>query len=87
MKACYYIGDTLVIAASKADCSTYVPKYSTLDSFQNEFQKSQVAPVTPLLTYLELILYSSTLTIALPEEKFFKVFSATLTSCQAKRLK
>ena len=24
MKACYYIADTLVIAASKAECSTYV---------------------------------------------------------------
>ena len=74
MKACYYIGDTLVIAASKADCSTNVPKYSILDSFQNEFQKSQVDPVT-LLTYLALILYSSTITIALPKEKIEKSFS------------
>ena len=29
MKACYYIPDTLVIAASKAECSANVPKYST----------------------------------------------------------
>ena len=29
MKACYYIADTLVIAASKAECSANVPKYST----------------------------------------------------------
>ena len=29
MKACYYIADTFVIAASKAECSANVPKYST----------------------------------------------------------
>ena len=43
-------------------------------SFQNEFQKSQVDPVTRL-TYLGLILDSSIVTISLPEEKienFFK---------------
>ena len=30
MKACYYINDTLVIAASKAECSANVPKYKYL---------------------------------------------------------
>ena len=72
MKACYYIADTLVIAASKAECSANVPKYST--SFQNEFQKSQVDPVTRL-TYLGLILDSSIIAISLPEEKIEKSFS------------
>ena len=62
MKACYYIADTLLIAASKAECSANVPKYSK-DSFQNEFQKSQVDPVTRL-TYLGLILDSSIITIS-----------------------
>ena len=45
-------------------------------SFQNEFQKSQVDPVTRL-TYLGLILDSSTITISLPEEKI-ENFSSVL---------
>ena len=43
MKACYYIDDTLVIAASKAECSVNVQKYRVLKTpwrpwFQNELQ-------------------------------------------------
>ena len=30
MKTCYYIDDTLVIDASKAECSANVPKYEVL---------------------------------------------------------
>ena len=90
MKVCYYIDDTLVIAASKAECSANVPKYKVLKTpFKTNFKKSQVDPLTQL-TYLGFILDSSIMTISLPEEKienFFKVFSVILTICLAKRLK
>ena len=51
MKVCYYINDTLIIAASKAECSANVHKLIRLLwdlSFKKNFKKSQVDPVTRL---------------------------------------
>ena len=39
MKACYYIDDTLVIAASKAECSANVPKYKYLRLLSKRIKK------------------------------------------------
>ena len=51
MKVCYYIDDTLIIAASKAECSANVHKIIRLLwdlSFKTNFKKSQDDPVTRL---------------------------------------
>ena len=51
MKVCYYIDDTLIIAASQAECSANVHKVIRLLwdlSFKTNFKKSQVYPVTRL---------------------------------------
>ena len=44
MKVCYYIDDTLIIAASKAECSANVHRFKVLKTpwqpcFQNQFKK------------------------------------------------
>ena len=49
MKVCYYIDDSLIIAASKAECSANVHKVIRLLGdlgFKTNFKKSQVDPVT-----------------------------------------
>ena len=49
MKVCYYIDDTLIIAASKAECSANVHKVIRLLGdlgFKINFKKCQVDPVT-----------------------------------------
>ena len=49
MKVCYYIEDTLIIAASKAECSANVHKVIRLLGdlgFKTNYKKSQVDPVT-----------------------------------------
>ncbi|XP_068720489.1 angiopoietin-related protein 7-like [Montipora capricornis] len=63
MKVCYYIDDTLIIAASKAECLANVHKVIRLLGdlgFKTNCKKSQVDPVTRL-TYLGFILDSSTM--------------------------
>ena len=77
MKVCYYIDDTLIIAASKAECSANVHKVIRLLGdlgFKINLKKSQLDPVTQL-TYLGFILDSSTMTISLPEDKIEKIIS------------
>ena len=77
MKVCYYIDDTLIIAASKAECSANVHKVIKLLGdlgFKINLKKSQLDPVTQL-TYLGFILDSSTMTISLPEDKIEKIIS------------
>lgn len=77
MKVCYYIDDTLIIAASEAECSANVHKVVRLLGdlgFKINFKKSQLDPVTQL-TYLGFILDSSTMTISLPEDKIEKIIS------------
>ena len=51
MKVCYYIDDSSIIAASKAECLANVYKLIRLLwnlSFKTNFKKSQVDPVTRL---------------------------------------
>ena len=77
MKVCYYIDDTLIVAASKAECSANVHKVIRLLGdlgFKTNFKKSQADPVARL-TYLGFILDSSAMTISLLEEKIEKIVS------------
>ena len=63
MKVCYYIDDTLIFVASKAECSANVHKVIRLlgdFGFKTNYKKSQFDPVTRL-TYLGFILDSSTM--------------------------
>ena len=51
MRVCFHIDDTLIIAASKAECSANIHKVIRLLwdlSFKTNFKKSQVYPVTRL---------------------------------------